>query len=107
MRPSGKGKTIGKQLARRRHPRTPSARRERTDLAVLTIACAVVAYLASRFNLLETLLEATHDITGTTRNAVAALLVLVPVASSIYAHRRYREAAAVRRTLVHLSCTIR
>ena len=94
---------IGKRLSRRKRPPTPSARRERIDLAVLAVVCVVVTAATTRLHLLDLVLDRTSGITGSAREGFAALCVIVPIATTIYAHRRYREASAVRRTLVHLS----
>ena len=78
-------------------------RRAATELAVLACACAVIAGLAMFTKAFDRVIDWTADSTDLNLNGVFALLILVPVATTIFARRRYKDAISVRKELVRLS----
>ena len=78
-------------------------RRAATELAVLACACAVIAGLAMFTRVFDRVIDWTSDSTNLNLNGVFALLIMVPVATTIFARRRYKDAISVRKELVRLS----
>ena len=72
-------------------------------MAVLAMVCAIVAGLAMSFRLFDRAIEWASTSTGVNLNGLFALLILVPLATTIFARRRYKDAISVRRELVRLS----
>ncbi len=84
-------------------PATSPDRRAATDVALLAVACVVLAGLAMRFRLIDRVVDWGTASASFNLDGVLALLVLVPVATTIFARRRHRDVLAVRRELVRLS----
>ena len=78
-------------------------RRAATDLAVMTAICVVVAGVAMRFRLIGEAIDWSTASTNWNLDGILTLLVLVPIATTVFARRRYRDVLSVRRELVRLS----
>lgn len=83
--------------------RTPRDRRAIVDLLVLAALCAVAAGLAAWLRPIDRLLGAAPSTDGPVADAVLTLLLVLPVATTVFARRRYHEAIVVRRELMRLS----
>jgi diguanylate cyclase (GGDEF)-like protein len=70
---------------------------------VLATGCALVAALAMSTRVFDRAIDWTSSSTDLNLNGVFALLILIPVATTIFARRRYKDAISVRRELVRLS----
>ena len=70
---------------------------------MLAILCTLLVLLAIHYRVVDVLADRASSNSSGTLDGGVALLLLVPLATTIYARRRYREAVAVRRELVHLS----
>lgn len=69
---------------------------------MLGIVCVAVAALAMYWSVFDRAIEWAGD-SSANLNGIFALLIAVPVATTVFARRRYREASGVRRELVRLS----
>ena len=78
-------------------------RRANSDLTVLIAAVAVAAAAAMKFRIFDSVLDWSRTDTTFNLNGVLALLLLAPLATIVFARRRYRESLAVRGELVRLS----
>ncbi|CAN5673202.1 hypothetical protein BH10ACT1_BH10ACT1_13880 [soil metagenome] len=72
-------------------------------MVVLTLTSLVLAVVAVHFRLVDAVIDRVPAAPDGTYDGLIALLVLVPIATGVYARRRYLEVATVRRELVHLS----
>ncbi|CAN5840816.1 hypothetical protein BH23ACT2_BH23ACT2_04790 [soil metagenome] len=81
----------------------PSDRRGTIDLAVICVTGVALVAGLSRLRLAEPFAEPAAALSGRHLDAVAALLVFLPLATLVFARRRYQEVNAVRQELVHLS----
>jgi diguanylate cyclase (GGDEF)-like protein len=70
---------------------------------VLGVVTAALAGIAMWLRLFDRAIDWVQTSTGINLNGLLALLFLVPVSTTIFARRRYRDAVAVRRELVRLS----
>jgi len=73
------------------------------DLAWIVAACVVAAVLIVATDAVTNLLDRLDSLSDTNLNGLLALLVIVPVGASVFAVRRYRDAAHVRGALEKLS----
>ncbi|QXC62112.1 bifunctional diguanylate cyclase/phosphodiesterase [Aquihabitans sp. G128] len=83
--------------------RRPTADHGVVEIVVLTLSCLVLAVVAVHYRAVDALSRHVPAARHGTYDGIVALVVLLPVATLIYARRRYREVTAVRRELVHLS----
>lgn len=67
------------------------------------MACVVTALLIMQLRIFDRVIDWAKDTSNLNLNGVFALLILVPVATTIFARRRYKDAISVRRELVRLS----
>jgi diguanylate cyclase (GGDEF)-like protein len=67
------------------------------------LTTAAVVLLATVTRVFDRVIDWVQSSTDLNLNGLLAFLVLVPMATTIFAHRRYRDAAAVRQELVRLS----
>jgi diguanylate cyclase (GGDEF)-like protein len=77
--------------------------RATTDLTVLFIGLAAAAGLSMRFHVFEGVLSWARGNAAFNLNGVVAMVVLLPVATAVFARRRYHESLSIRRELVRLS----
>jgi diguanylate cyclase (GGDEF)-like protein len=70
---------------------------------VLGAVCVVLAGLAMAFRVFDRAIDWATGSTDLNLNGLFALVVLIPVATTIFARRRYKDAISVRRELVRLS----
>ncbi len=73
------------------------------DLAVIVAIATVVAAVGMHLRLVDRLVEAVDPTASIDLNGLVALAVLAPVAASVFALRRYRDAMRVRAELARLS----
>lgn len=73
------------------------------DLAVLVSVCALVAVASIHFEVADRIIEASSRWEPLNLNGILAVAVIVPVATTVYAVRRYRDAMAIRAELARLS----
>jgi diguanylate cyclase (GGDEF)-like protein len=78
-------------------------RRAGVDLAVLVVICALGAVASIRFELADRIIEGATAWEPLNLNGLLAVVLLVPVATTVYAVRRYRDAMRVREELARLS----
>lgn len=78
-------------------------RRALIDGAVLIGLCALFTLLVIRFNVIEGGMLRARSSSGAALDAAVALLISVPIATSVFARRRYRDVLGMRRELVHIS----
>jgi len=69
----------------------------------LAVGCIALAVAAMQTRLFDRAIEWAGTATAFNLNGVFALLIVVPLATTIFARRRYRDAIVVRRELVRLS----
>jgi len=67
------------------------------------VVCAVAAGLAMSTRVFDRAITWASESSDLNLNGLFALLVMVPVATTIFARRRYKDAVSVRRELVRLS----
>src|SRR5690606_16319355 len=102
------GRVLGVQTIKRRaSTRGGSAgvpeRRAAVELAFMALACAGLAGLAMSTRAFDRVIEWTSSSTDVNLNGIFALVILVPLATTVFARRRYKDALSVRRELVRLS----
>ena len=77
--------------------------RATTDLTLLIVVLVAAAAAAMKWRVFDGLLDWSRTSTGFNLSGVIALLVLAPIATALFARRRYGEAMSIRRELVRLS----
>ena len=73
------------------------------DLAWIVVAAVVLCVLAIAFEVPDGLLERINDTDRLNVNGVLALITVVPLGTTLFALRRYRDAVGAQRQLAHLS----
>jgi diguanylate cyclase (GGDEF)-like protein len=97
-----------REPAIKRRPSTKSGplgapeRRAANELALLGLSVAALAGAAMKLHVFDRVIASTSS-SDLNLNGLLALLVLVPVATTVFARRRYKEALSVRAELVRLS----
>ncbi len=69
----------------------------------MTAICVIIAGVAMRFRLVGQAVDWSTATTNFNLDGILTLLILVPIATTIFARRRYRDVLSVRRELVRLS----
>lgn len=78
-------------------------RRAAVELAFMALTCAGLAGLAMSTRAFDRVIEWASSSTDLNLNGLFALIVLIPLATTVFARRRYKDAVSVRRELVRLS----
>ena len=73
------------------------------DLAWIVAICVVLALAAYVTDALGRLTDWASNLSGANLNGVLALLVVIPIAATVYAVRRYRDASTARDAIEDLS----
>ena len=97
------GSIIKRRWIRRSTATSSPEGRATTDLVILLTLIVVAAGGAMKLHLFDSLLDWSRTSTGFNLSGIIAIIVLAPVATAIFARRRYEEAIGIRRELVRLS----
>jgi diguanylate cyclase (GGDEF)-like protein len=75
------------------------------DLAWIVSLGVLVVVAAIGFDLIDAIVDGADALRNRNLNGILALLLVLPIGATVYAIRRYRDAAEVRETLERLSLT--
>jgi diguanylate cyclase (GGDEF)-like protein len=73
------------------------------DLAWIVVFAVLACVVAIVFAVPDAVFERVADSSGLNTNGIIALLLVAPLGTTVFAHRRYRDAVGAQRELSHLS----